>query len=106
MGLTFVLEVKNKNNKQKQNKRPLIRNSVTGPLIGDVHLMGGLLVGSRLLVLRFPFRLQGVKELEHLNETGELKSLLQNFEVSWEQLELPDTKQIRQQIWSTQLEYI
>lgn len=25
--------------------------------------------------------IQGVKELEHLNETGELKILLQNFEV-------------------------
>ena len=29
----------------------------------------------------FFFFIQGVKELEHLNETGELKILLENFEV-------------------------
>lgn len=31
--------------------------------------------------MTFFFFIQGVKELEHLNETGELKILLENFEV-------------------------
>ena len=33
-------------------------------------------------VISLSLQFQGVKELEHLNETGELKILLQDFEVS------------------------